>query len=649
MLKKVCILSAIIFNLFAFSLVFSQEERSDIEDLSLESLLNLEIVTSSKKAERLIETPSVINVITAEEIRFMNFNTLKEVLEYVTGISSINGEGNIFTTTTIRGNTLVNYQTNTLLLFDGIPIYSPYHGSFDFAIVPLSSIERVEIVKGSNSVLYGTNAINAVINVISKTGDFAKGKASFGSFSTFHGEAGFSKTYDDYNFSFFVDSNSSSGENLTIHDEKGNEIDFKQNTKSISVVSKFQYKNFNAHFQFYNRTLPNFKTRGFTKVYSSPTDEEGVFVPEYNDEKGLLINLGYTYSFSETTILTFRTSTYDWDLEKKRSNGYWDYESSVWSNDIELSFNLSERNSNIVGVNYNILSAKRFKSEKDDYDIGKDGEDTNDMSFYLNGNYQISDKWKAFYGGRYYHSAYKDTDLSNFSLRGALTYAISDSFYVKALYGESFRVPTYFEKEVQSFQVIGNPNLEPEESKSYDIVFSKFFENIQFDVDFFKLDIANKITRAPAPNNPTKTQNQNIGEVSFQGVEVSVKFNIVGNLSGFGGYSYVNGENTTIDEDLKFTYENMVNFGLNYYLSDTWSMATTFKYLDDWGDADSYLLLNLGIVFKPLNSNIEIELKLENVLGEEIYHPEIARNRAEVPVIPYTMDRVYMITIRYRP
>ncbi len=165
--------------------------KAKIVELSLKELMNLKVYSTSKKLEKIMETPAPVNVITSKDIELLNFNTLEEVLEYITGLASGNGEGNIFTTTTIRGNTLINYNTNTLLLFDGILLYNPYNGSFDLNSIPLSSIERIEIIKGANSVLYGTNAINAVINIISKRikkdrNSNVKGRVKYGSFDTFY-------------------------------------------------------------------------------------------------------------------------------------------------------------------------------------------------------------------------------------------------------------------------------------------------------------------------------------------------------------------------------------------------------------------------------------------------------------------------------
>ena len=214
--------------------------------MSLEDLLNVEVVAASKKPELESEAPAIVQVITAREISWLGFNTLQEVLEYAVGLSSINGEGNTFTTTTIRGNTLVNYQTNTLLLLDGVPIYRPYDGSFDFLSIPLSAIKQIEIVKGSNSVLYGTNAISAVIDIRTKDKDTASVMLRLGRFNTMHAETAFYKKVDGVTASVFVDSTDTTGEPLDYIDEKNNTLRLKRSVETHAVVATLGYKGFFA-------------------------------------------------------------------------------------------------------------------------------------------------------------------------------------------------------------------------------------------------------------------------------------------------------------------------------------------------------------------------------------------------------------------
>ena len=381
--------------LCSITTIKAQEEDS-IFNLSLEALMNIEVFSSNKKAENIIETPAVIDVITAEEIQLLNFNTLEQVLEYSVGLASVNGEGNVFTTTTIRGNTLVNYNTNTLLLYDGIPIFNAYHGSFDFQAIPLSSIERIEIVKGSNSVLYGSNAMNGVINIVSKkvaTNESeyqnVSARAKYGDFNTLYFNGAIITKRDDWEFNLFVDVLDSDGEFLPFKDENGNEMNLKKAYKGLSTVSKIAYKNMSLTMQYYNRDTPGVRTRAFKRIYTSSTDLVGILTPEYSDENALIVNFQYFRDLSDNTRLDFRTNVMNWNLQKKLYNGYWDYSSMGLYNDLSLTINSSESFSNKAGVSYNHYIGRRYKSQNDAYDIGLDEIWTDDISIFINGEYQI--------------------------------------------------------------------------------------------------------------------------------------------------------------------------------------------------------------------------------------------------------------------
>ncbi len=632
------------------------EDVPDLFELSMEEiLLNVEIISAAKKPEKLLETPGAVYTLTASDIRLLNFNTLEECMEYVTGISSVNGEGNVFTTTTIRGNTLVNYNTNTLLLFDGIPVYSPYHGSFDFGMVPLSSIERVEIIKGANSVLYGTNAINSVINVISRRAAYPEesivtAEGRYGTHGTLHGGAALATNKGDVEYALFVDSTETDGEEFTIRDEKNNVLDYRNSLDLQTFVGKFRYKNIKLHGQFFNRQLPNYRTRGFTHR-------------QENDERGMLFNIDYSHPLADKYNIRLRSNYYDWTLRKTYYPAftdadkvyYWDYEGFLWSTDLELYFRPSDRNSNILGFNYSLSNARRYKSEKDAFDIGKHNEKTMDWAVYLNGDYKLLDSLNVVYGGRYYISSYhdasgaKDVSTDNFSKRAGLVYKINNDLYVKALYGEAFRVPTYFEKEVDSAKVKGNPNLAPELSISYDLVVSAILGSARLDVNAYSMRIEDKITRVPLADGSGQKQNQNIGTVRFTGLEANLRFHFGKDIQGFTGYAYCKGKNDDMGEDLKFTYENMVNFVVSARFLNHFTFTGSAKYLDDWGEADAYTVLNAGLVFKPeRNSNIEFDLKIDNIFNEEINLPEIARNVPKVPTIPKTSERRLFMGVRYQ-
>ena len=651
-LRSLVLSTALLLSIPTFG---QQADSLDLFDLSLEELMNITVVSSTKKAEKITETPAAITVLTAEEIQFLNFNTLQQVLEYATGLASINGEGGFFTTTTIRGNTLVNYNTNTLLLFDGIPIYNPYHGSFDFQAVPLSSIEKVEIVRGANSVLYGTNAINGVINIVSKqaetrpSGELALGRVRYGTNNTMAASVGYGKKQDDVSFHVFADALSTEGELLTYFDENGNQLDMRRGYQGLSVASNLAYKGFKLHLQYYNREEPAVRTRNFRRSYVSQQDSVGRPVPEVNDENAFVANLEYWHDFSKTTKLHLRSNILRWGNYKHMVDGYWDYESLGVYNDAELHFSaFGDRSSNIAGVSFNRYIGRRFQSQKNNYDIGRSNTFTNDYATYLNGSYALSRSFKVHYGARYYRSSYDSVSLSNFSPRLAFTYRLFKNVYLKTIYGQSFRVPTYFEKEASEGKVIGNPGLSPERSSSFDVLVSGVYKGLQADLGVFYTRIDNRIRRVAAPEDPSKVKFLNIGQIALQGAELNTKFRIKNTLSGFLGYAYTQGINQETGESLEFVYPHMVNFGGIYHLLPQLSLTTSVKYLDDWAEAPAYTLWNVGVNVQPKKDlPFMIEFKADNLLDTSVLLPEIARNQESVSTIPAPLGRQFLVGFSY--
>lgn len=625
-------------------------ELDTLLEMDLEELMDIRIVTSNKRDEGLNESPSVVQVITAREIQLLNFNTLEEVLEYATGISSIHAASlPVYVSSTIRGNTLINYQTSTLLLFDGIPIYNPFHGSFDFSWIPLSAIDRIEIVKGANSVLYGTNAVSSVINIISRNQANTElfGKARVGADRTIHGEWGHLKTYGDVQTRLFVDVTSVEGEMI---DDVPSDPFISQrhetHRKNGSLVTKLDYKGLNLHFQYARREV--------TKKIYRENDELRQVAPLVFDEEVLILHTGYDYMLSDRNSFHFQANYFDWTLDRLRPDNnttvpdHLEYESSAIMTEAEWSFSPIESSTNILGVNLNLLNGRRYYYLADYYDVGEHNKTTTDYAVYLNGNYKIHPRLNLFYGGRYYGSSYRGIEKSNFSSRAAASLQIHDTVYLKLLYGESFRVPTYLERAVDAPNVIGNPELSPEESRSFDVVLAGSVRDVQWTLDVFYLEMLDRIDRVPIPTEPGLSY-ANLGEVNFQGAEMSFKFRLNAETFGFGGYSYVTGTDDETDTDLRYTYNHMFSLGASHKLTPRFGLTTSAKYLDTWGEADSYLLLNLGANYIAASDpNLTVGLQVDNVLDQTIEVPEALYQPDIVPPRTVTAaPRVYF-TVMYQ-
>src|SRR3954454_1030686 len=164
---------------------------------SAQNILNEVVVTATKGPKKLSETGKVVTIITKEQIEKSGGKDFAQLLNEQTGITvngAISNPGKdklLF----LRGAT----DKYTLILLDGIPLTEPagVGGSFDLRLLSLDNIERIEILKGSQSTLYGSNAVAGVINIISKKAETKqpqlKGVATYGSFNTFKGNANISQ------------------------------------------------------------------------------------------------------------------------------------------------------------------------------------------------------------------------------------------------------------------------------------------------------------------------------------------------------------------------------------------------------------------------------------------------------------------------
>ncbi len=627
--------------------------------MSLEDLLNVEVVAASKKAELESEAPAVVQVITAREISWLGFNTLEEVLEYATGLSSINGEGNTFTTTTVRGNTLVNYQTNTLLLLDGVPIYRPYDGSFDFLAIPLSSIKQIEIVKGSNSVLYGSNAISAVIDIRTKDKDTSSALLRLGRYNTMHNEVAFYKKYDNgVTASVFVDSTSSTGEPLQFYDEKNVGLRLKKSLQSHAVIATLGYKGFYGRVQQFERDAPSVKTRGFPVLTDSMMKKN--VKPELNDETGWLVTGGYAAKLSKMAELSTRLTYYQWRLDKDVTNGVWNYHSKQLQAEADVNLTPVEWAPVTVGTQLEYQKARRFQGDIGVFDVGKDDRATYTAALYANGEVKlhkvlsIPQPVSFYYGARYYFSDYQasgpNVKLHNVSPRAAVVYKPMKDIVVKGIVGQSFRAPTYFEKEVSSAQVLGNTELKPEKSTSFDLATTYKHKYFNINLDFFHQKIDDKITRVKLPAPDTRSQNQNVGDVTFDGVEIWGKFAISSRIEGFVGESMVfrakqddGAGNVT---DFKFSYDRQLTAGALVKITDQVGISGSAKHLSRWEDAGRYTLVNVQAMYRP-TPQLELALSAHNVLGADVDLPEIARDVATVPRIPKTDEATVYGSISY--
>jgi len=137
-------------------------------ELSLEDLLNVEIITVSKRVQRLSDVAAAVHVITADDIRRSGARSLPEVLRLAPGVDVAYIGGDRWAVS-IRGFT--EYLSSKLMvLVDGRSAYSPNFSGvlWNTLQFPLENIERIEVIRGPGGSIWGANAVNGVINIITR-------------------------------------------------------------------------------------------------------------------------------------------------------------------------------------------------------------------------------------------------------------------------------------------------------------------------------------------------------------------------------------------------------------------------------------------------------------------------------------------------
>jgi iron complex outermembrane receptor protein len=145
-----------------------QTPQKDLTTTSIEDLMNMEVTSVSKKEQMLSQVAAAIFVITQEEIRRSGATNIPDLLRLVPGLDVAQINGSTWAISA-RGFNL-QFANKLLVLIDGRAVYSPLFGgvNWDTQDVPLEDIERIEVIRGPGGAVWGANAVNGVINIITK-------------------------------------------------------------------------------------------------------------------------------------------------------------------------------------------------------------------------------------------------------------------------------------------------------------------------------------------------------------------------------------------------------------------------------------------------------------------------------------------------
>ncbi len=586
--------------------------NASAQDRTPETLSEV-VITASRSPKKISEIGKVARVITAETLSKSQGRTLPEVLNNVAGIT-IGGNGNnpgdvksVF----LRGAS----AANTLILIDGIPVNdaSEITGEYNISAIPVDQVERIEILKGGNSTLYGSDAVAGVINIITRKGAgklAASVLATGGSYNTYkqvlglNGEIGTtSVSFNASNLDSKSFSTAAPGKGETNFDKDG----FHQKSVSLNLGQQLSTKfSLRANFQGNNNQADL---------------DNGAFADAKNytySKTALLAGLGGKYSLDKGAL--------SFNVSQNNVRNTYNNNGSVTNNGgkishVEANFNYAF--SSLI----DIASGASYRFSKTDQHNSFSPPlfaDNNIKSLFTSLFIRSNSGFQAELGGRVNdHSQYG----SNFTYTINPSYLIAERYKLFVNVSSAYRVPSLY----QLFSQYGNLNLEPETSVSYEAgVDFNFMSNLNFAVSYFKRDIDNVIDFGQVSPGIFGYINQNNQKDNGFEVELGYKPSSLVSLNAF--YAHVNGEVTTpasqtfnlfrrpkdsFGLNAGFDVTEGLNFGLIYKYTgdrkDRYFDSSTFKTVDT--DMASYNMVDLYAQYKPA-ARLTLFTDVKNLLDE---------------------------------
>lgn len=531
-------------KLFAVILLScSVHAQHDIQDdlLSLDSLLNLKISSASRYQQTSAQAPSSVSIITSEEIFLFGYSTLDEVINSVRGFY-VSYDRNYSYLGNRGFSRPTDYNNRTLLLLNGNYLSEPVFGSSPTGTdlnIPLEIIDRIEVVRGPGSAVYGSNAMFAVINIVTKNSellDRASFSVSGNSRNTLSGTFSFGKRISP-EFNFFAGAKYyyEPGEDLYYREFDNPEtdngivknLDFdKSGTFYIGAgISDLQLN------LLYSDRAKGIPTGAFDVNYNqmSYTIDRRLMIAgsiekELNEAISLSANLKFDYYYY------FGVYPYSSLLQEEAK--------STWlSPSAQLIYDVASNNRLIAGLEYiNILNAD-YISDLTTQENKFNDEPAGVASFFIQNDYQVLPCLSILAGIRYdYNTDKKDFFSPRFSI---ISNPGSEST-LKFIYGRAFRAPSMYEVNYFDVQTnfIKNPDLVPEDIISAEIVYEQKLSELLFgSLSVFYNQINNLIDTKKDPVTGT-LRFQNSSKVTASGAEAELTGRLSNNFSFRLSYSY---------------------------------------------------------------------------------------------------------------
>jgi iron complex outermembrane receptor protein len=620
------------------ALADSSYEQDNFFDMSMEQLMEVEIAVASKSEEKLFETPAAAYVITAEDIRRSSATSVPDLLRMVPGLQVARINANTWAISTRGFN---NEHANKLLvMIDGRSIYTPHFGGvhWDLHDVMLEDVERIEVIRGPGGTIWGSNAINGIINIITKKAKDTQGVLLSGTAGTADrglvsarvgeklGENTYARVYSKYSdrddgprvgggsgnddwrlwqSGFRIDSNPSKADQFTFQgDTFGDGIGHMATQYSPSAPISTEF-------------AENSTARGGNLL--------GRWKREFSDSSDIEVQLFYDRTERLQRLFKETRDIYDIDFHHH--------------------FLLSDIHEITWGLGHRFVSDDTKGSFN--YSLEPDDRKTYLYSAFAQDRITlVEDKLKLTVGSKIEHNEFTGFE---YQPSGRLAYTPNRRNSIWAAVTKAVRIPMRFDRDSSTVWSLspgvptavvarGNKDFDSEEVVSYELGYrtqasdklmldiAAFF-NVYDDLRTFETG-ASGMVMTPAPHLviPQVVDNKMDGET--YGAELSATYQAGENWKLNAGYTYLQMQlhpdrSSTYDESTVERESPHNQFHVRSYLdlSDTLELDLSLNYVDSMltGGIESYVRLDARLGWR-INENMELSFVGQNLFDKT--HPE---------------------------
>ncbi len=634
-------------------------DNPNLADLSIEELMQVRVDSvygASKHEQKVTQAPSSVTIVTADQIRRFGYRTLADVLRGVRGFY-VSDDRN-YQYVGVRGFLRPgDYNSRILVTIDGHRMNdSIYDGAYAGreGVVDLELVERVEVIRGPSSSLYGSSAFFGVINIITKRGaqfDGVEMAGEGGSFDTRRGRATYGARYangfewlasasryasDGASHLYFPEFDQrGSDEPRAANDGVANRLD---DEDADSVFTKLSYGSWSlaAFFNDRNKQVP---TASFDTIFNDPREQ--------TRDRRSYVELSYDRRIGETIELQARafyddylySGAYPYDLAEQGAPPdpamYRDSAIGKWfGTEWQLSAQLGSRHALQVGGEYRDNRREYqdayYDREPRVYDL-QDDRSSDTLGLYAQDEVRLNDKLVLTAGLRF--DRYSDNFGSTLNPRMGLIYSPSQTATLKALYGQAFRAPNAFERFYNPEQV-NQPALNPETIKTYELVYEQYLgHRYRVGIAAYYYDVDELITQTQ-----TALGDQyfaNLDEVRANGIELEAEGRFDSGARLAVSYTLQKARDDVSGLQLSSSPHHLAKLHLSVptYREVLASLEVQYngsRRTIRAGRADGFVTANLTLLGERLVRGLDLSLGLYNLFDARYVYPGSGDNVQDV-------------------